>query len=173
MKKIATVLLMSLVAFASQASASSCGTDKLCVPGDFPAPHGANFNMNLLGENVNFHIPIALPNQQASVPPSVMGRQTPFNPSAFTPRRLPTQPQVPLEPRHSLIRTLPTIHWAQSICFGFTGDFYLQRTGFGNLMDIDGTKGERVPERALVRDMEQHPIQLRQRATQHFKHTYV
>lgn len=61
MKNIAMVLAMSAVCLASQASASTCGTDKLCVPGGFPSPGGANFNMDLLGWDVYFDMPIIQP----------------------------------------------------------------------------------------------------------------
>jgi hypothetical protein len=139
-KKIATVLVMSVVAFASQASASSCGTDKLCVPGDFPSPNGADFNMNLLGGDIYFDIPIIQPSGiGTAIGGGPLDNLQPirFHASPFTDPTAGSVGTSTLTYSNIAHYSLGSIDF-----FGFTTEFYLQGTGLGSLVDIDGTKGD-------------------------------
>lgn len=135
MKQISYILAVAALCLSTQAAASTCGTNKLCVPGDFPSPDGADFNMDLLSGNIYFDFPgtseglgdVAFNNLQP------IG----FHASPFA------------NPIGSSVGT-STLSYSNiahyslgSILFlGITGEFYLQGTGFGSLVDIDGTKGD-------------------------------
>ena len=140
MKKIAAIVVMSVVGFASQASASSCGTDKLCVPGDFPSPNGADFSMDLLGGNIY----IDNPGDSYNLSGTAIG-DAPFDslqPISFhaSPFTNPTGGSVGT----STLTYSNINHYSLGsfMFFGYNAEFYLQGTGVGNLVDLDGTKGD-------------------------------
>lgn len=136
MKRIATVLAMSAVCFASQASASSCGTDTLCVPGDFPSPNGADFSMDLLNGNIYFDFPGPSGSAIGDVPFDNL-QPISFHASPFT------NPFAGSVGTSTLTyASINHYSFGSFMFFGFNAEFYLQGTGFGNLVDLDGTKGD-------------------------------
>ncbi|MHB1213749.1 MAG: hypothetical protein ACYCY9_02075 [Thiobacillus sp.] len=134
MKRIAAVLAMSAVCFASQSSASSCGTDKLCVPGDFPSPNGADFSMDLLGGDVYLDFPLG-----GSVGGFTLTNLQPINFHA-SPFANPTDVSVGTS---SLMYSAISHYSLGTISvFDIPAEFYLEGVGVGELVDIDGTKGD-------------------------------
>jgi hypothetical protein len=134
MRSTATFLLISAVCFASQASASSCGTDKLCVPGDFPSPNGADFNMDLLGGDVYLDFPSG---GAAGGAPLDNLQPISFHASSFT-------DPIGASVGTSTLTYANINHYSLGsfIFFDSLAEFYLEGTGFGELVDIDGTKGD-------------------------------
>jgi hypothetical protein len=134
MKQISNIFAVTALCLASQASASTCGTDKLCVPGDFPSPNGADFNMDLLGGNIYLDF-----GSGGSIGGAPLDNLQPisFHASPFTD---PTAGSVGI----STLTYSNIAHYSLGSFdfFGFTAEFYLQGAGFGNLVDIDGTKGD-------------------------------
>jgi hypothetical protein len=118
--------------------ASSCGTNKLCVPGDFASPDGADFKMDLLSGNVNVDFGdlgganmglggFALNNFQP-----INFHASPFSGSTGASVGISTLTYESID--HYLI--------GSALIFGSTAEFYLGGTGTGTLIDIDGTKGD-------------------------------
>ena len=143
MKKIATVLVLSVAGLASQASASSCGTDKLCVPGDFPSPNGADFNMNLLGGDVYLDFPLG---------GSVGGfTLTNLQPISFHASPFANPTDVSVGTSTLMYSAISHYSLGTISVFGFPAELYLEGVGVGELVDIDGTKGDwslNIPLRA-------------------------
>jgi hypothetical protein len=145
MKQNSYILAAAALLLSAQAAASTCGTSKLCVPGDFSSANGADFNMNLLGGNVYLDfssggavldIETTLYNLQP-----ITFHASPFaNPTATS---AGTSTLTYSAISHYSLGTFPV--------YGFDAEFYLEGTGFGELVDIDGTRGNwslNVPLRA-------------------------
>jgi hypothetical protein len=136
MKQITYFLAVSALCLASQASASICGTNKLCVPEDFQSPNGADFNMDLLGGTV--YLDWAGQQSGTGIAEAPLNNLMPigFHASPFS---NPTNSSVGTSTlSYSSINhySLGTFDVA-----GAQAEFYLQGTGSGNLTDIDGTQG--------------------------------
>jgi hypothetical protein len=137
MKAIFGVLAVTALCFASVAQASSCG-NKLCVPGDFPSPDGADFNMDLLSGSV--HVDFGdLGGADSGLGGFTLNNFQPigFHASPFsngTDTSAGTSTLTYESINHYLI--------GSALIFGSTADFYLDGTGTGTLVDIDGTTGD-------------------------------
>jgi hypothetical protein len=143
MKSTATFLLVSAVCFASQASASSCGTDKLCVPGDFLSPNGADFSMDLLGGSVYIDWPSG----------SSLGGFTVTNLQPINFHASPFVNPTGVSVGTSTLTYSAISHYSLGTIsvFDIPAEFYLEGTGVGELVDLDGTQGNwslNIPLRA-------------------------
>lgn len=137
MKRVSFALAVCALLFSTQASASSCGANKLCVPGDFPSPGGADFNMDLLGGNVYIDFPGT---ESGLVGPgfNLVNLQTiTFHASPFSGASGASVGTSTLTYSNIGYYSLGSFS-----LFGSNAEFYLQGTGTGNLVDIDGTKGD-------------------------------
>jgi hypothetical protein len=133
-KQISYILAVAALCLSTQAAASTCGTNKLCVPGDFPSPDGADFNMDLLGGSVY----IDMPNSASGLSGYTLTNLQPitFHASPFA---NPTGASVGT----STLTYSAISHYSLGTftLFDIDAEFYLEGTGFGELVDIDGTQG--------------------------------
>lgn len=146
MKQISYTLAAAALCLASQASASTCGTNKLCVPGDFPSPDGAYFNMDLLGGNVHLDL-----GQAALTGPGIETTLNNLQPITF--HASPFANPTGLSVGTSTLTYSAISHYSLGTfsVYGFDAEFYLEGAGFGELVDIDGIQGNwslNVPLRA-------------------------
>lgn len=137
MKGMTTIWVMAAMAFATHASASSCGTDKLCVPGDFPSPNGADFSMDLLNGKIYF-------DSSGSSGGQAIGDATFDNLQPIYFHASPFANPIGSSVGTSTLSYSNIDHYSLGsfLFFGVTAEFYMQGTGFGSLVDIDGTKGD-------------------------------
>lgn len=134
MNKIASLCAISAMCFTSYASASVCGTDKLCVPEDFPAPNGADFQMILLGGTMY----VDTPGVQQGVLSATL-----INPQPITFHASPFSNPAGTSAGTSTLTYSNINHYSVGTfnVLNMPAEFYLQGTGTGSLVDIDGTKG--------------------------------
>lgn len=144
MKQISCVLGAAALCMASQAFAGDCGTAKLCVPGDFPSPNGADFNMDLLGGSVY----IDWADSDSSFDGFTLTNLQPISFHA-SPFANPTSQSVGT----STLTYSAISHYSLGTIsvFDVPAELYLEGTGVGELVDIDGVTGDwslNIPLRA-------------------------
>lgn len=146
MKQISCVAAATALCLASPVSASTCGTNKLCVPGDFPSPDGAWFNMDLLGGEVYLDGIASSGFMLENLQP-ITFHASPFaNPTGSS---VGTSTLSYAAIDHYSIATF----WVA----GAEASFYLDGTGNGELVDIDGSRGDwslNIPLRATWNGLE-------------------
>lgn len=133
MKSTLAILAISSLGIISTAQASSCA-NVLCVPGDFPSPNGADFNMDLITGTVQ--LDFGTSNLQGGWNLNNL-QPISFHASPFT---NPNQTSVGF----STLTSLNIDHYTigNFDIFGSTAEFYFSGSGSGTLTDIDGTKGD-------------------------------
>ena len=137
MKQISCILAAAALCLAPQAFASTCGTNKLCVPGDFSSPDGTDFSMDLLSGKIYFDI-------SGSSGGQAIGDATFNNLQPIYFHASPFADPIGSSVGTSTLSYSNINHYSLGsfLFFGVTAEFYLQGTGFGTLVDIDGTKGD-------------------------------
>ncbi len=132
MRITSSILAVSTLCLMSAAQASSCG-DKICVPEDFSAPGGADFNMDLLAGDVFLNL------GGGSIGGYVLGNLQPirFHASPFTGASADSVGTSTLSYANIDHYTI-----GEFLVFGSIATFYLNGQGIGSLVDIDGRKGD-------------------------------
>jgi hypothetical protein len=133
---------------------SSCG-NKLCVPGDFPSPDGAYFNMNLLSGHVYVDVPSDVPGESYGFGDiaGVNGTLNNLQPIQFHASPFSNPSGTSVGTSTLTYSTLSRYSLGSFLFLGRNMEFYLEGLGTGLLTDIDGIKGDwsmAIPLRAQL-----------------------
>lgn len=144
MKPLAYLFAISVLCLGSEAHASACGYT-LCVPGDFPSPDGADFNMNLLSGHVYVDVPSDVPGDSygfGDIAGAIDGTLKNLQPIQFHASPFSDPSGTSVGTSTLTYSTLSRYSLGSFFFLGRKMEFYLEGTGTGFLTDIDGTKGD-------------------------------